>query len=313
MDYKDKMTNESSLTTIAELQTKYETEKKEQQIALQKAEIMEQKAKNSLSIATIIGLLILLGLLVIITMLARSWGRKKHAMQIQRAEIRQREIQIEAALNSQESERKRFARDLHDGFGQMISVLNLNLNSLKSDQSDREQLFQNSRKVLDDMYKELKGICFNLMPETLIKSGVVDAIKEFALRVNNTGKVVMMFDTFGLEQRLMDLQEISIYRITQEWVNNILKYSDADKITISLTRDEEEITLLIEDNGPGFDKQNLIQGTGNGWKNMNSRSNLIKGELELDTTPGLNGTTLILNLPYKIYQETKNPSIEIPS
>ncbi|MEP4532748.1 MAG: ATP-binding protein, partial [Cyclobacteriaceae bacterium] len=161
----------------------------------------------------------------------------------------------------------------------------------------KEDVFENSSKVLDDMYKELKGICFNLMPETLIKSGVVDAIREFATRVNHTGKVFVEVDTFGITERLQDLQEISIYRITQEWINNVLKYSDADKITISLTSDEEEITLLIEDNGSGFDKNDLINGNGNGWKNMNSRANLIKGELELDTTAGIRGSSLIVNAP----------------
>ena len=78
-------------------------------------------------------------------------------------------------------------------------------------------------------------------------------------------------------------------------MNNIIKYSDADQIAIQITKDEDEITLLIEDNGVGFDKKVLLEGKGNGWKNMTSRSNLIHGELELDTTPDLKGTSLILN------------------
>ncbi|MEP0937809.1 MAG: hypothetical protein ABJG82_16945, partial [Cyclobacteriaceae bacterium] len=77
--------------------------------------------------------------------------------------------------------------------------------------------------------------------------------------------------------------------------------------------DEEEITLLIEDNGSGFDKKDLINGNGNGWKNMNSRANLIKGELELDTTPGVKGNTLIINSPARIPQYTHQVAQEIPS
>ncbi|MEQ9302272.1 MAG: histidine kinase, partial [Marinoscillum sp.] len=75
----------------------------------------------------------------------------------------------------------------------------------------------------------------------------------------------------------------------------VIKYSDADKVMIQITRDEDEITLLIEDNGTGFDEDLLISGKGNGWKNMNSRANLINGELELDTTVGVKGNTLIVN------------------
>ncbi|MEP4533514.1 MAG: tetratricopeptide repeat protein, partial [Cyclobacteriaceae bacterium] len=222
--------------SILELQTKYETEKKEQQIALQQAEISEQQAENQRNTIFIVALITLVVFLVIVSLLIRSRSQKKQALLIQEAQIKLRETQIEAALNSQESERKRFARDLHDGFGQMISVLNLNLKSLEKGETDRNEAFANSAQVLDDMYKELKGICFNLMPETLIKSGVIDALKEFAQRVNQTRKLMLEIDTFGIDERLTDLQEISIYRISQEWINNVLKYSDANKITLSLTK-----------------------------------------------------------------------------
>lgn len=282
---------------IFELQTKYETEKKEKQIALQVHQLDQQKSeieKNKILVTAMgssIFLLFLIGILLRNSMLL------KREKLIEKEKANTRQAQVKAALNSQETERKRFARDLHDSFGQMISVLNLNLKSLEKDNTNREEIFENSSQVLDEMYKELKGICFNLMPETLIKSGVIDAIKEFAFRINKTGKIYLETDTFGIHERLSDLQEISIYRITQEWVNNVLKYSDADKVTVSLTKDEEELTLLIEDNGFGFDKNILINGSGNGWKNMNSRANLINGELEIDTTKGLKNNTLILIVP----------------
>ncbi len=308
---KDSSYAQAQSNALVELQTKYETEKKEKQIVLQNFEISAQKAENQRKMLVIFALCFGIMMLAIILILVRSRNKKRQQLIIQQGEIKMKQTQVEAALNSQELERKRFARDLHDGFGQMISVLNLNLKSLEKGESDREEVFQNSSKVLDDMYKELKGICFNLMPETLIKNGVVDAIKEFGNRVNLTGKLILEVDTFGITERLNDLQEISIYRITQEWVNNILKYSDADKVTVSLTKDEEEITLLIEDNGSGFDKQKLIEGTGNGWKNMNSRANLIKGELELDTKLGAKGSTLIVNVPVKVIGVA--PAQEIPA
>ncbi|WP_421892462.1 tetratricopeptide repeat protein [Marinoscillum sp.] len=293
----DAIFNTSREEIISDLKTKYETEKKEQQIVLQSAEIAEQKAENQRNLALIVGLAAVITLLTIVLLLLRSRTRKKHALLIKEGQIKLRETQIEAAISSQESERSRFAKDLHDGFGQMISILNLNLKSLENESHDRHQVFEESAKVLEEMYQELKGICFNLMPQTLIKSGISAAIQEFAARVNTTGKVSLETDFFGLENRLTEVQEISLYRITQEWVNNILKYSDADKVSIQITKDQEEITLMIEDNGSGFDPEALISGKGNGWRNMNSRANLIKGELELDTTPGMNGNTLIVNAP----------------
>ena len=144
------------------------------------------------------------------------------------------------------------------------------------------------------MYRELKGICFNLMPQTLVKEGISAALNEFALRINNTGKVTVSTYFFGLEERLTEVQEISLYRISQEWINNALKYSDAKQISLSLTKDDDEIILMIEDDGVGFDVELLKNGKGNGWKNMNARANLIKGDLEVDTNPGIKGNTLIV-------------------
>ena len=119
----------------------------------------------------------------------------------------------------------------------------------------------------------------------------------------------MEINVFGLDGRLEDVQEISLYRISQEWVNNILKYSDARKVTVQITKDEEEITLLIEDDGMGFDKNLLIEGKGNGWKNMKSRTNLMKGELEIESTPGMRGNSLILNVEVR---EEVREAVEIP-
>lgn len=280
---------------IYELQTKYETEKKEQRIALQQSEIAEQTAENQRNLIFIGGLVCIIILLTVIFLLVRSRLRKQQMLIQREAEIRLREAHIETTIASQEKERTRFAKDLHDGFGQMISILNLNLKSLEDGDKDRHTIFKRSTQVLEDMYQELKSICFNLMPQTLIQHGLEPAIREFAGRINATGKLFVATDVFGLDERLTDVQEISLYRIIQEWVNNIMKYSDADKITIQITRDEAELTLLIEDNGVGFDTSLLKIGKGNGWRNMQTRINLIKGELEIDSTPGVKGSALIVN------------------
>lgn len=287
--------NEETRNNIEEINVRYETEKKEQQIALQTALLSEKEAQNERNIAMIIGLVIVIVSLVLVVMLNRSRSRKKQQLLLQEAQTILREAEIEAAISSQEKERSRFAKDLHDGFGQMISILNLNLKSLEDGAKDKQEVFENSTKVLEEMYQELKSICFNLMPQTLIKHGITAALNEFAARIKSTDKLFVETDFFGLEERLTEVQEISLYRITQEWVNNVMKYSDARKVTIQVTRDEDEITLMIEDDGAGFDLDLLRMGKGNGWKNMNSRANLINGELEVDTTLGVAGSTLIVN------------------
>uniref|UniRef100_UPI0032EE60FC ATP-binding protein n=1 Tax=Ekhidna sp. TaxID=2608089 RepID=UPI0032EE60FC len=308
----DSLFEENKTKQIFELQTQYETEKKEQQIALQEAQISEQEAEIERNQILLAASVLAIILIISLALLQRSRLRKKQQLKLREAQLRARESEINATISSQEKERARYARDLHDGFGQMISILNMNLKNLKGSPKpdDRQKVFEESSKVIDEMYGELKNICFDLMPQTLIKNGLESALKEFTDRINNVGKIFIELNVFGLEQRLKEIQEISLYRITQEWINNILKYSDAQRVTLQITGDEEEITLLIEDDGAGFNKNLLVNGKGNGWKNLNTRTNLIKGELVLETEEGKRGNTLILNAPMMMSSIKERVQIE---
>ena len=292
IEVKDSLFNERKSQQVAELETKYQTEKKEAEIQIQRAEI-KQKNIQLISAAGIITLLLFL-------FIQHRQRTKLKAEKMQEEHQRKaREAEIKAAISSQEKERSRYARDLHDGFGQMISILTMNLKNLRdgAKPNERQEVFEASSQVLDEMYGELKNICFDLMPQTLIQHGLESALKEFTDRINNTGKLFIELNVFGLDARLADIQEISLFRISQEWTNNILKYSDASRVTLQITKDEEEITLLIEDDGTGFDQSLLTNGKGNGWKNLNTRANLIQGHLELETVPNQKGNTLIVNAP----------------
>jgi signal transduction histidine kinase len=305
---KDSLFNLDRSKVIEELQAQYETEKKEKQLAIQEATIAQQDLVIQRDRILLAGAAILILALLIIGLQVRNRLKLKQEKQIEEAKSRAREQQIQAVIESQERERNRFSRDLHDTFGQLISVLNLNMDSLqKADgQLKKQDIFKESTSVLEDMYQELKNVCFNLMPQSLVKNGLQSALEEFSNRINQTGKLKVELNVFGLDERLQDLQEISLYRISQEWVNNILKYGDATQVTLQVTRDEEELSLLIEDNGSGFDRSALEEGKGNGWKNIQSRSNLIRGELELDTQTGRRGSTLILNAPAHLGKTVKS-------
>ena len=306
----DSLLNIERASQIENLEVTFNVSKKEQQIALQKAEIAENEAQLSRNRIIIFAAFILIVLIVALALLQRSRLKKKQQLKLQAADLLAKKAEINATISSQEKERARYARDLHDGFGQMISILNLNLKNLKegAKPDERHQVFEASSQVIDEMYEELKNICFDLMPQTLIKSGLKNALVEFAGRVNQAGKVSIEVNVFGLDERLKEVQEISLFRISQEWINNVLKYSDADKVTLQITRDEQEITLLIEDNGSGFDRTLLTSGKGNGWKNLNTRTNILQGKLELETNPEARGNTLIVNAPIAL--KTDDSTIE---
>lgn len=292
---------------IANLETEFRTKEKEQQIELQLSALSAQEARLERNRALIIGLIFIAVLLIILVLLNRNRAKKKEQLIQQDAQLKLREAELNAVINSQEKERGRFARDLHDGFGQLISVLKLNLSMLNDKDAQypekRMEVYKNGESVINDMYAELRSICFDLMPQTLIKKGLTLALREFGERINQSKKVNCEVIVFSNQERLSELFEISLFRITQEWVNNILKYSESENITIQLTRDEEEITLTIENDGIGFDPQLFFESKGNGWRNIQTRLNLIKGHFDLDTHAQRNGTMMTVNVPNEVLKK----------
>ncbi|MGW8121079.1 tetratricopeptide repeat-containing sensor histidine kinase [Roseivirga echinicomitans] len=297
----DTLMNIDKQRTMSDLFTKYETKEKEQQIELQQAALSAQEARLMRNRILIFGLVFIALLLIALVLLVRNRSKKKELLMQKDAQLKLRDAELNAVINSQEKERNRFARDLHDGFGQLISVLKLNLSTLTDKEAQqpekRLEIYENGASVINDMYAELRSICFDLMPQTLVKNGLGVALREFGDRITQSNKVLCEVIVFGEKKRLPELMEVSLFRICQEWVNNVMKYAEASHITIQLTRDETELTLTVEDNGKGFDAERFYSGTGNGWKNIQTRLNLIKGEFDLDTHPERRGTMMTVNLP----------------
>jgi signal transduction histidine kinase len=284
--------NAEKVEQLAQLETRYQVKEKEQRISVQQVQLER-------TYLIICALVIIVGLLVVIFLLARSRFRRKQQLAEHSKQLAVREAFIDATIRSQENERKRFAQDLHDGMGQLISSLRLMVNQLDKNTSVEEKISiaERSEIILNDMHTEIRSIAFNLMPQTLIQHGLLPALQEMALRVNQTGKIVISVHGYDIPERLHEVHEISLYRIIQEWTNNVIKYAHASKIDVQLIGYEEEISITVEDNGTGFDPAMLELSNGNGWKNIKSRVNLVKGEVEVDSTPQRKGTTLMLRIP----------------
>lgn len=300
--YQDSLMNTEKNKQIAELKTQYETEKKDNQIITLNQENQLKEAgitKRNWLIATLI--LVIALVIWVFIFWQRSQRQKQLALE-QAQKISLRDAQIRAEIESQENERKRFARDLHDGMGQSISALKLMLHTLPTHASSEERIsvVERSEVLLNEMYQEIRRIAFNLMPQVLVQHGLVTALLESVKRINDSGKVVVHVSSYDMPIRLPEVQEISLYRIMQEWINNVLKYANATSVDVQLLGYENELVIMIEDNGQGFNPQALERSEGNGWKNIRSRLNLIKGTYELDTTEKRQGTTFILRIPVHV-------------
>lgn len=296
---KDTIYQNASTEAIAEMQTKYETEKKERLLAVQKAELLEQKSRIQQTYFVIGGLLVSLVLMVIIFLLLKSRMRRRQEIREKEQQLYIREAQIHASIQSQENERKRFAQDLHDGMGQLISALRLALHGVNKSSSleERIEIAAKGEGILNEMHHEIRSIAFNLMPHTLVQHGLIPAVREMSERISGAGKVLVRVSGFDFPERLTEVEEISLYRVIQEWVNNVMKYANASLIQIQLFGHEEELSIIIEDDGSGFDLALLTNGSGNGWKNIRSRLNLIKSSIEIDSRAGMNGTTVTITVP----------------
>jgi len=293
---KDSIYQQDKARQIAQLQTEFEMVKKENEI-LQLKQINQLKdVRLNQSIITIILLVAILGGILSFGYLWKNRITLKQQAELQATRAALRESQLRAVIASQEEERKRFAADLHDGFGQMISALRLSLSNEKVDGA----VVNHALEVLNEMNVEIRNIAFNLMPQVLMKSGLEEALKEFALRINRSGGVIVSVNTYDLDNNMSAEHRIALYRICQEWVNNVIKYSGANQISIQLVKHPDELVLTIEDNGKGFDPNTLLESQGNGWKNINSRLHMIRGSIEIDTQKDRMGTTLILGVPIQL-------------
>ena len=290
---KDSLFEHEKSKQISELQTRYETEKKEAKINLLTVDNELKDARIRQNSILLVGLFLFIGILFAIGKLWQNRVKLKQEAELNSAKAELRQQQLQAVIASQEEERKRFAADLHDGLGQMISALRLGL----SKESVDEGSVKYSLGLLSDMNSEIRNIAFNLMPQVLMKEGLHEALKEFADRITKSGGVTIDVQTFNLNPNMSSIERIALYRICQEWVNNSIKYSGCKHIMIQAVQHPEELVITIEDDGNGFDKENLTQGKGNGWKNINSRLSLIHGSIEIDSQEGRKGTMVIVSIP----------------
>lgn len=296
---KDSVLNKENQESINKLMIEFETEKKERQIAVQQLEIAEKTLQSRRKTLIIIGLIGIIIILLMFSFIIYSRIKIRQERRLNEERLKMKQLQMNVVLESQESERKRFARDLHDGFGQLITAVKIMLGQMQQtgEMEKRSELAVKSGEVLDTMHTQLREIAHNLMPDQLINEGLSTALKEYASRISKTSGIAIEVNTFGIEKRLNQSVEVNVYRIIQEWINNVIKYSGAKNLTIQLTGYENEINIIIEDNGNGFEKENLMKSKGWGWKNIQSRLEAINGILEIDTRAGVPGTSFIIDLP----------------
>ncbi len=160
-------------------------------------------------------------------------------------------------LEGQEQERGRLARDLHDGLGGLLSGTKLQLSILDTHRSENiEEGISKSISQIDGAVEELRRVAHNLMPDLLMKYGLVAAIEEFALRMSNSALSIHT-EFINYSNSISEEKQLLIYRVIQELVNNAIKHAKASEIIIQISEEENILNLTVEDDGKGFDPASL--------------------------------------------------------
>jgi signal transduction histidine kinase len=294
MKVKDSLVNTTSEARIAELQTVYETEKQQQQIDLQQAQLSR---KNSI----IIGIIVALILLLLLGVSAWRRYRLKQATKLQEEMIKQQELASQSIIKAEENERQRIAQDLHDGLGQMMSAAKMNLSAFESglhfETREQKQSFEKIIGLVDESCKEIRNISHNMMPNALLKNNLATALRDFTDKIEKNSLQIHLY-TEGLDQRLDANLETVLYRIIQECVNNVIKHAEATSLDISVIKDNEGISATIEDNGKGFSIDNKENFEGIGLKNIKTRVVYLKGNIEIYSTIH-RGTLIAIKVPFR--------------
>jgi signal transduction histidine kinase len=222
-------------------------------------------------------------------------------------DLLQREKELEilsgARVQAQEDERRRIAREIHDGLGQMLTAIKFNLEILEdmitAGKDERERI-DDMKNLLDSVMKEAREISYNLMPSVLEDFGLAPALQLLSEQFSNRTNVKVQFQAHGINDRLDPNLEIGMYRIAQESLNNVSKHAEATEVNLQIIRHNTGIRLVIEDNGKGLTTQpGLLRATGKGGMGlpgMRERASSFGGAFTIDSTPN-NGTLIAVEVP----------------
>ncbi|MEE1944235.1 sensor histidine kinase [Pedobacter sp. KR3-3] len=283
---KDSLLNKEKTTAILNLQEKYEAEKKQKIIEQQKFEIAQ---KNQWLWLVGMGLI----LVCIAAYLLYKINKNKQEKKLQQEIFNRQAAEAKALFDGEQNERIRIARDLHDGVGQMLSLVKMSLSTLDASDVAVEKAILFTDKTI----AEVRDVSHNLIPQEL-NFGLFRALENLSEKVNESGQTKMSID---IPEHIQKIQfekqnELSIYRIVQEVVNNMIKHAGASEIGLSIQAKENQILIALKDNGHGLDVGDIDQSKGMGWKNINARVNMLDGKISVQSEK-LSGTQIEITLP----------------
>lgn len=302
--YKDSLNEEQQNIAINDIQTKYETKEKEIENLSLKAKLQA----NRVIIYTIIGILlisILMGILVYKNLSKKKKiAEQEKLIETQKIEkiLKDHELnQIDVMLESQEKERQHIANELHDSLGSQLATLKLNFQNLKRQKTNTTEqenlLFEKTDQLIEDTYQQVRNISHLKNLGIVGNEGLLLSVKKMAEKMSIINQLTINVIPFGLNERLENQTEVILFRMMQELCTNIIKHSEANEVNIYLNQhNANEMNIMIEDNGKGFDPKRIATKEGIGLKSIEKKVEQMGGTFTIDSIVS-KGTTIIIDIP----------------
>ena len=302
--------SEEILKTTQEMEAKYSSAQKQMQIDSlakeKKIQGLEIKQKRQINLGLIAALVVvsLIGLLYY-----RNYQNRQKLMeadaQLQKQRITELEnekllLATQGIVQGQEEERTRLAKDLHDGLGGILSSAKYSLSNMKQNliiTPENATAFERTMTMLDQSITELRRVAHNMMPETLMKLSLSEALQDYCTQVTQSGALNVTYQSYDTENLpLENTVKITVYRVVQELINNTIKHAGASTSVVQLMHSDQKLNITVEDDGKGFDKTILDTATGIGYKNLQSRIDFLKGTMDIQSQMG-EGTSVYIEIP----------------
>ena len=290
---KDSILNIDKKKQMANIQAKYETDKKKSEIEKLNS---EQEARNLKLKEKTIRIYSFAGGVILLLILAFS------ILNLYKQKQSKRKM-LSNVIETEEKERKRFAEDLHDGLGPLLSSIGLYVNELKSDRHEtakKTEFLNYTSELIDDAIKNTRMIASNLMPGVLNDYGLVNALDTFCGKLKKTGAINVEVRSDLKDKKYPAVIEITLYRVVLELINNALKHAKANNIIVEISELDKNIIVKYNDDGKGFDfektKNDPLKGLG--LNNIINRINSINGKCVFKSAEG-KGTTVYIDVNYK--------------
>lgn len=296
--YADTLNEYNKAEKINEINIKYQTAEKEKKNLL----LEKEKTKNR-NIAIGLGGSLALGSIIALLLFKNTERKQKLAEQDKEIEsqklatvLKEQELTaIDAMIAGQEKERQRIANDLHDDLGGLMATVKLHFNALKD--KDSPELFDKTNNLIEEAYQKVRTVAHAKNSGVIAKQGLLKAVENMAEKITASNKLHIEVLDHGLDNRLENSLELTLFRIIQELITNVIKHAEATEATIHLTNHEDSINIMVEDNGKGFNPSQITKtNKGMGISSIDKRIEHLDGHLTIESEEN-KGTTVIIDIP----------------